>query len=142
VDIVSISFVNLSPEHDPTGEYAGTNFAGHCGGDYYVKGATTSNLIKDCTSIKEDIPYCQAKGVKILLAIGGVYTPGGSSDYSLSSEAKGEEFADFLWKAFGPYNLASFNDYPRPFDINSTHHNCVDGFDFDVEHKFGTCRYG
>lgn len=57
-----------------------------------------------------------------------------SNNYAVSTTANGEYFADFLYKAFGPYNPA--NDVPRPFDY-ADQHVAVDGFDFDLEHKLG-----
>lgn len=86
--------------------------------------------------MKEDIPYCQEKGVKVLLSIGGVYDPA-VSNYEVTTEENGEYFAEFLYGTFGPYD-AEWND-PRPFDFSETEHTAVDGFDFDIEWDFGKC---
>ena len=89
--------------------------------------------------MKEDIPYCQSKGIKILLSIGGVYNTG-ASNYKVSSTANGVSFADFLYNSFGPYN-ASWTG-PRPIDSDDgTIHNKVDGFDFDIEQPFNMDPY-
>jgi chitinase len=127
--------VNESPENDGTTGYPGTNFAGHCGGTYYSVNGQTSDLLDDCSAIAEDIPTCQALGVKIILSIGGVYSQQGSN-YAVSTVQNGEDFATFLWYAFGPYD-ASWTG-PRPFD-SATVTNAVDGFDFDIEEKFSKC---
>ena len=133
VDFVTLSFVNVAPENDLSG-YPGTNFAGHCSaGTYSNKDGVPSQLLSNCDIIKQDIPYCQDRGVKVLLSIGGVYNPVGS-DYKVS-EGNGEGFADFLYKAFGPYDPSW--DGPRPFDLSETQHSAVDGFDFDLEAALG-----
>ena len=133
-EYVSIGFVNTSPEQDPSGlEYPGTNFAAHCAADVYTKDGIPSNLLAKCTFIAEDIPKCQAAGKKVLLSVGGYFSS--ANNYTVSSAANGVAFADFLWGAFGPYD-GKF-DGPRPFDFNGNHVS-VDGFDFDIEAKFGT----
>lgn len=133
IEYVTLSFVNKAPEHDPSG-YPGTNFAGHCWAGYYEnEDGVESSLLSNCHGMKEDIPYCKEKGVKILLSIGGEYTA--ESNYQVTSESNGEYFAEFLYKAFGPYDDSW--DGPRPFDISETEHTSVDGFDFDLEADLG-----
>lgn len=61
-------------------------------------------------------------GKKILLSLGGGYP----TDYRLNSDASGRNFADFLWKAWGPIQ-ANYTG-PRPWG-----NAVVDGFDFDIE---------
>lgn len=133
VEYITLAFVYESPENDGTTGYPGIEFAGHCSGVTYSVNGQASNLLKDCTTIQEGIPVCQAQGTKILLSIGGVFNSV-TANYNVSTVENGRYFADFLWGAFGPYN-ASF-DGPRPFDISSTEHNSVDGFDFDIEEVF------
>jgi hypothetical protein len=58
-----------------------------------------------------------------------------TSNYRVSTQANGEYFANFLYRAFGPYD-GSWTG-PRPFDISPTNRTQVDGFDFDIEAKFG-----
>lgn len=133
-DYVTIGFVNNSPEQDKSGlNYPGTNFGQHCDGIYYTNSKTglASPLLSKCTVIASDIQYCQEKGKKVLLSVGGAAVKG--SNYSLSTNAKGEEFATFLWKAFGPYDQTWSG--PRPFDYAGNHVS-VDGFDLDIEAKF------
>lgn len=133
---MTLSFVNTSPENDPSG-YPGTNFAGHCwAGTYKNEDGVQSKLLSECHVIKQDISYCQDKGVKVLLSIGGVYNAE-YSNYKVSTAEKGVEFADFLYNAFGPYDPSWTG--PRPFD-NGPEPNFVDGFDFDIEEYFGTLR--
>jgi chitinase len=134
---VTLSFVNKAPEHSASG-YPGTNFAGHCwAGTYKNKDNVTSELLSECYYMKQDINYCKSKGVKVLLAIGGVYNTG-DSNYAVSTEQNGEDFADFLYSAFGPYKKSW--DGPRPFDASTDDHTSVDGFDFDIEATLGKCR--
>ncbi|KAI8645896.1 glycoside hydrolase superfamily [Parasitella parasitica] len=69
-----------------------------------------------------DIKYCQSKGIKILLSMGGA-TPA----YGIATVKEGEDLADELWDTFGggyKRNSTAF----RPFG-NAT----VDGFDLDIE---------
>ena len=80
----------------------------------------------------QDIQYCQSKGKKILLSLGG-----GPDTYHLSGKVDGEAFADFLWGAYGPNTTAWTG--PRPFDpLPGTPGEgiatIVDGYDFDIEH--------
>jgi chitinase len=125
--------VNQAPEQSPSG-YPGTNFAGHCWeGNYFNEDNVESNLLSECYYMKQDINYCKSKGVKILLSIGGEYNKE-TSNYEVTSEKNGRDFAEFLYKAFGPYD--PFWDGPRPFDASPTDHTSVDGFDFDIEHNF------
>lgn len=132
-EYITLAFVNNSPEQDQSGlDYPGTNFGSHCGAAVYSKNGVDSKLRSSCTEIAQDIPYCQSKGKKVILSIGG--EPNQYTDYTLSSVTAGRDFATFLWGAFGPYN-ATF-DGPRPFDTAGTHVS-VDGFDFDIEVKFG-----
>jgi chitinase len=126
---VTLSFVNQAPENTASG-YPGTNFAGHCAAGTYEG----SDLLTECYVIMEGIPYCQERGVKVLLSIGGVYNEQGSN-YKVTSDEKGVEFANFLHSAFGPWDESW--DGPRPFDSGDDAtpiRPAVDGFDFDIEH--------
>ncbi|GJC82814.1 endochitinase A1 [Colletotrichum liriopes] len=135
VTSVSVSFVTYSPKN--SGGYPGTNFAGHCGGEVYYKNPKTgedTKLIMNCDYIKQDIKYCQTKGIKVLLAIGGYCPTGGPCSYDIDTEDQGHQFGELLHKTFGPYDPSWTG--PRPFDISSTEHVSVDGFDFDLEFKY------
>ncbi|KAF4452416.1 hypothetical protein F53441_4762 [Fusarium austroafricanum] len=138
-EYVTLSFVNQAPENTVSG-FPGTNFAGHCGaGVFKNKQEVDSSLLKECYTIKESIPYCQERGVKVLLSIGGVYKEAGSN-YKVSTDDKGVDFADFLYNAFGPYNK-NWNG-PRPFDSeDGSTRPAVDGFDFDIEHDLPNGPY-
>ena len=132
INYVTLAFVYESPENNPS-NYPGTNFAGHCwAGTYSNEDGIGSNLLSECHTIKEDVGYCQEKGVKILLSIGG--DPVGKK-YEVTTEENGKYFAEFLYGAFGPYD-EEWNG-PRPFDASETEHTAVDGFDFDIEWYFG-----
>jgi chitinase len=134
VDFVTISFVYASPENSGLTGYPSTEFGAHCGGSTYTVNGETSYLLSGCTEIQEDIPRCQALGTKVLLSIGGQYDDV-TANYTISTVEKGQEFADFMWYAFGPYDPSWTG--PRPFDLDETHRNTIDGFDFDVEKNFG-----
>ncbi|KAJ6781292.1 hypothetical protein PWT90_07978 [Aphanocladium album] len=128
-DYISLSFVTSSPENNPTG-YPGIGFAAHCWGTAFEKDGVPSNLLNHCQTIIDDLEYCRKKGTKMLLSIGGVWNKE-TSDYRLTTEKNGRIFANFLWRAFGPYD-ASWTG-PRPFDKSPTEHSQIDGFDFDLE---------
>jgi chitinase len=141
-EYVTVGFINKSPEQDPSGlNYPGSDFSVHCGGDVYKNSnGDPSYLQNRCGRIAADVRYCQSLGKKVLLSIGGDWNPP-QANYTISSPPEGEYFADFVWKAFGPYDPSSTT--PRPFDDNyiadagEDEHFVFDGFDFDIEHKFG-----
>ncbi|KAI9903660.1 hypothetical protein N3K66_000189 [Trichothecium roseum] len=144
IQYVTLSFVNEAPENSPSG-YPGTNFAGHCwAGTYNNTEGVPSNLLSNCVGMKEDIGYCQSRGVKVLLSIGGEYDAG-TSNYEVTTEDNGRAFADFLYGAFGPYDPDW--DGPRPFDSDDDgaggqqQHTEVDGWDFDIEKAFPNAPY-
>lgn len=125
----TVSFINNSPENG--NGYPGSNFGANCAAEVYNNNGKPTKLLSSCTFIQRDIPYCQDKGVKVLLAVGGA--PVAGTNYTVSSEAKGVEFAEFLYNAFGPYKSSWTG--PRPFDQGPNQHVSVDGFDLDLEVK-------
>ncbi|KAI7211552.1 glycoside hydrolase [Hortaea werneckii] len=121
-DVVNIGFVTVFPDQSPDG-WPGTNFGNACYGDVYEHDGVNSTLLKTCPYIAQDVQACQTQyNTKIFLSLGGGYP----NNYYITDDASGEDFADFLWGAFGP---VSANDgQPRPWgDV------AVDGFDFDIE---------
>ncbi|XP_059634283.1 hevamine-A-like [Cornus florida] len=83
------------------------NLAGHC--DPY------SNA---CTGLSSDIKSCQAKGIKVILSIGG-----GAGSYSLTSSEDAKQVATYLWN-----NFLGGQSSSRP--LGSA---VLDGIDFDIE---------
>ncbi|KAB5560200.1 glycoside hydrolase superfamily, partial [Coniochaeta sp. 2T2.1] len=113
-EYVTLGFINQSPAQDPSGlNYPGSDFSANCG--------------SACFGITGGIATCKVNQKKVLLSIGGVFAA--DSDYTVSTVQEGEQFADFLWAAYGP--LADGYTGPRPFADN-----VVDGFDLDIETKF------
>ncbi|KAE9589089.1 putative chitinase [Lupinus albus] len=83
------------------------NFAGHCG-DW-----------SPCTKLQPEIQHCQAKGVKVLLSLGGADVS--AYDYGLCSPQDAKNVAKYLYDNFlsGQYGpLGSVT---------------LDGIDFDIE---------
>lgn len=74
-------------------------------------------MILTC-SITTDIKTCQAKGKKIILALGGA-----AGSYGFTSDSQASGFADTLWNTFGAGNSST-----RPFGDA-----VIDGFDLDIE---------
>ncbi|XP_031278625.1 hevamine-A-like [Pistacia vera] len=83
------------------------NLAGHC--DPYSNG---------CTGLSSDIKSCQAKGVKVVLSLGGA-----SGSYSLTSTADAKQVATYLWN-----NFLGGQSSSRPLGPA-----VLDGIDFDIE---------
>ncbi|XP_031260826.1 hevamine-A-like [Pistacia vera] len=83
------------------------NLAGHC--DPYSNG---------CTGLSSDIKSCQAKGIKVLLSLGGA-----SGSYSLTSTADAKSVATYLWN-----NFLGGQSSSRPLGAA-----VLDGIDFDIE---------
>ena len=83
------------------------NLAGHC--DPYSNG---------CTSLSSDIKSCQAKGIKVILSIGG-----GAGSYYLTSSEDARQVATYLWN-----NFLGGQSSSRPLGDA-----VPDGIDFDIE---------
>ncbi|XP_027098235.1 acidic endochitinase-like [Coffea arabica] len=83
------------------------NLAGHC--DPY------SNA---CVGLSADIKACQAKGIKVILSIGG-----GVVSYSLDSSGDARQVATYLWN-----NFLGGHSSTRPLGDA-----VLDGIDFDIE---------
>lgn len=141
-EYVTLGFVNVSPEHDPSNlGYPGLNVANHCVSQKYLdSNGKESLLLAECGWLSADLRYCQKQGKKVLLSVGGTWQA--NSDYSISSAANGEAFADFIWGAFGPYDKTwqkarPFDDFYQAVELGDEPHFVFDGFDFDIEKKFG-----
>ncbi|OWM80291.1 hevamine-A-like [Punica granatum] len=83
------------------------NLAGHC--DPYSNG---------CTGLSSDIKSCQAKGIKVMLSIGGA-----AGSYSLTSSDDAKQVATYLWN-----NFLGGKSSSRPLGDA-----VLDGIDFDIE---------
>ncbi|KAL2468984.1 Acidic endochitinase [Forsythia ovata] len=83
------------------------NLAGHC--DPY------SNA---CVGLSSDIRSCQAKGIKVILSLGG-----GAGGYTLSSTQDARDLATYLWN-----NFLGGKSSSRPLG-----NAVLDGIDFDIE---------
>ncbi|KAL6123157.1 hypothetical protein ACLB2K_075680 [Fragaria x ananassa] len=84
------------------------NLAGHC--DPYTKGS--------CTKFSSQIKSCQAKGIKVILSIGG-----GAEAYSLTSSEDARQVGVYLWN-----NFLGGQSSSRPLGDA-----VLDGVDFDIE---------
>nr|OQO32390.1 hypothetical protein B0A51_00450 [Rachicladosporium sp. CCFEE 5018] len=125
VDIVNVAFVNAFPDNSP-GAWPGTNFGNQCGDQTYTHNGVSTLLKSNCPTIGSDIMTCQQTyGKKVLLSLGGGYP----TNYYIANDTSANNFADFVWGAFGPKTAAWTNaGNPRPFGDA-----VVDGFDFDIE---------
>ncbi|GLT59000.1 hypothetical protein SLA2020_318490 [Shorea laevis] len=102
-DFVNIAFLSTFGN----GQTPMINLAGHC--DPYSNG---------CTSLSSDIKSCQAKGIKVILSIGG-----GAGSYYLTSSADARQVANYLWD-----NFLGGQSSSRPLGDA-----VLDGIDFDIE---------
>ncbi len=141
-EYVTLGFINNSPEQDPSGlKYPGSDFSTHCiSAKYQDSKNVNSKLLAQCGELAADVRYCQKKGKKMLLSIGGEWNPP-TANYTISSGPAGEAFADFVWGAFGPKKATwtkarPFDDYYGGADSDADKYFAFDGFDFDIEHKF------
>ncbi|OBT99267.1 hypothetical protein VE01_02533 [Pseudogymnoascus verrucosus] len=136
-DYIPVGFIDYFPAQG--NGWPGSNYGSSCWASTYtapgyngVDDPLHNRLLDHCTGMAQDIQYCQSKGKKILLSLGG-----GPNTYSLTGKKDGEAFADFLWAAYGPPTVEWVG--PRPFDpLPGTEGEgiatIVDGFDFDIEH--------
>ncbi|KAJ3684923.1 hypothetical protein LUZ61_014087 [Rhynchospora tenuis] len=83
------------------------NLAGHC-----------NPSTGGCKSLSTDIHACQAKGIKVLLSLGG-----GIGSYTLSSPSDAQNVAQYLWN-----NYLGGTSKDRPFGSA-----VLDGIDLDIE---------
>ncbi|KAL0339016.1 UNVERIFIED_CONTAM: Acidic endochitinase [Sesamum angustifolium] len=83
------------------------NLAGHC--DPTVNG---------CTTLSSDIKSCQAKGIKVMLSLGGA-----AGSYYLASTQDARQVATYLWN-----NFLGGTSSSRPLGDA-----VLDGIDFDIE---------
>lgn len=146
MDVIPIGFINVFP--DQGNGLIGENFGNKCWGSQpagnaasYYQGPgnnpSENQLPYQCPTVQDDIPYCQAKGKKILLSLGGE-----GDTYALTGVDEGIALADFLWGAYGPLTPEwTAAGGIRPLDRSSTNTSTsseyqidIDGFDFDIEH--------
>ena len=79
------------------------NLDGHC--DPYSNG---------CTGLSSDIKSCQAKGIKVMLSIGG-----GAGSYYLKSAEDARQVAIYLWNNFlGGTSSSRPPDSGEPFNYS------------------------
>ncbi|XP_039168696.1 acidic endochitinase-like [Eucalyptus grandis] len=102
-NIVNLAFLYVFGN----GQTPELNLAGHCD-------PSSGN----CTGLSSDINSCQARGVKVMLSIGG-----SSGRYNLSSAEDANQVATYLWNNFlgGQSSSRSLGDA------------VLDGIDFDIE---------
>lgn len=86
------------------------NLAGHC-----------DPASGGCAALATDIAYCQSKGVKVLLSIGG-----GTGNYGLSSASDARNVSIYLWDNF--LGGGSGGSSSRPLGGAQ-----LDGIDFDID---------
>nr|XP_019068827.1 acidic endochitinase-like [Solanum lycopersicum] len=102
-DFVNIAFL-------PTfgnGQQPMIDLSGHCNPN-----------VGECTKLSTDIKSCQAKGIKVILSIGG-----GAGSYYLASADDAREVANYLWN-----NFLGGQSTTRPLGDA-----VLDGIDFDIE---------
>ncbi|GAB7356071.1 hypothetical protein MBLNU459_g6687t1 [Dothideomycetes sp. NU459] len=119
VDMVVMGFVSQFNGLDQLPNF---NFGAGCSGS---ASKAASNIT--CPVLAQNITFCQTKGVKVFVSIGG-----SSSNVTFNTSTQAKQAAQTLWDVFGDGTKS--NPSLRPFG-NIT----VDGFDFDIEN--GTTQY-
>ncbi|XP_047339276.1 acidic endochitinase-like [Impatiens glandulifera] len=102
-DFVNIAFLATFGN----GQAPTINLAGHC-----------NPSINECTKLSPEIKSCQAKGIKVILSIGG-----GAGSYYLASSDDARQVATYLWN-----NFLGGTSSSRPLGDA-----ILDGIDFDIE---------
>ncbi|KAI9291885.1 glycoside hydrolase, partial [Neoconidiobolus thromboides FSU 785] len=112
MDVINLSFLN---NFNAGTDLPEINFSSHCE-DFFTDPAASK--LRHCPKIGQDIKYCQSKGKKIILSLGGAIARTG-----FGSSAAASQFADTIWNMFmkGTHKF-------RPFDDAQ-----VDGIDLDLE---------
>lgn len=100
---VNIAFLNKFGN----GQTPELNLAGHC-----------NPAANGCTAVSEGIQYCQKRGIKVMLSLGG-----GIGSYSLASSADARNVSLYLWN-----NFLGGKSNSRPLG-----NAVLDGVDFDIE---------
>ncbi|RKP38501.1 glycoside hydrolase superfamily [Dimargaris cristalligena] len=109
-DVLVLSFLHIF--NSGTDRLPGTNFANHC--DVTFPG---TDLLY-CPDIGKDVSYCQSRGKKVLLSLGGA-----AGSYGFANDADAVKFASTIWNLF----LGGSSD-TRPFGSVQ-----LDGIDLDIE---------
>ncbi|KAJ1661115.1 Chitinase 2 [Dispira simplex] len=110
VDVLVLAFLHIF--NAGTDKLPGTNFANHCNTTF------AGSDLHHCPEIGKDIQYCQSKGKKVLLSLGGA-----AGSYGFANDGEGKSFADKIWNLF----LGGQSD-KRPFG-----NAVLDGVDLDIE---------
>ncbi|KAI8985151.1 chitinase 1 [Pilobolus umbonatus] len=108
-DIILLSFLNTFNING----LPGINLSNACEGTVFP-----GSQLLSCPDIGKDIELCQAKGVKILLSLGGA-----AGAYGFNSDSDAVTFANTIWDLFGGGSSAT-----RPFGDA-----VIDGVDLDIE---------
>jgi len=119
-DIINLSFmISFIDSRQPSCKIPNApdlNFANH--GDLCSTWPDCPFLLNCASTIGEDIKKCQAKGVKIVLSLGGAV-----GSYGFTSESQAVQFATTMWDMFFEGNATL-----RPFGSAA-----LDGIDLDIE---------
>ncbi|ORX86717.1 glycoside hydrolase [Basidiobolus meristosporus CBS 931.73] len=111
LDVINIGFMNVF--NGDAGNLPQINLSCHCGGTHFP-----GTTLLSCPDVGEDIKYCQSKGKKVTMSLGGA-----AGSYGLDNDADGERFAKTVWDT-----LLGGSSNTRPF--GST---ILDGIDLDIE---------
>ncbi|KAK9720427.1 Chitinase 2 [Basidiobolus ranarum] len=111
LDVINIGFMNVFS--GDVGSLPGINLSYHCTGPTFPG----TNLLS-CPQIGEHIKYCQSKGKKITMSLGGAV-----GSYGLDNDADSERLAKTVWDLF-----LGGSSQTRPFGSA-----VLDGIDLDIE---------
>ncbi|KAK9729099.1 Chitinase 2 [Basidiobolus ranarum] len=110
VDVINLSFMNVFN--------AGTQLPPQINLSFHCASTHPGTSVLNCPDIGKDIEYCQSKGKKIIMSLGGA-----TGSYGFSNDADAGSFAQTLWDSL----LGGSSD-KRPFGTAK-----LDGIDLDIE---------
>lgn len=119
IDIAILAFV-VSNNYQGS-SYPLVNYGAACGGQTAAMMASAPGLLS-CPDLATMISTCHTQyGKKVMMSIGG-----SASGISFTAASQATDFANVLWKLFGPPGLIDIN--LRPFGNVS-----IDGFDIGID---------
>ncbi|ORY02396.1 glycoside hydrolase, partial [Basidiobolus meristosporus CBS 931.73] len=111
VDVINMAFLHVF--NAGTNKLPEINLSYHCDSTFFP-----GTSLLSCPDIGEDIKYCQSKGKKVIMSLGGA-----AGSYGFSNDADATKFAKTVWDLF-----LGGSSTTRPFGSA-----VLDGVDLDIE---------
>ncbi|KAK9717125.1 Chitinase 2 [Basidiobolus ranarum] len=111
VDVINMAFLHVF--NSGTNKLPEINLSYHCDSTFFP-----GTSLLSCPDIGEDIKYCQSKGKKVIMSLGGA-----AGSYGFSNDADATKFSKTVWDLF-----LGGSSTTRPFGSA-----VLDGVDLDIE---------